>query len=67
MDKQSTDWKDQSYAPCNNRCMDAMSLVNTFSVLVTDYKKGKMTQDDLYEQVMSLHKDCDSYGFVHDK
>ena len=44
-----------------------MSLVNTFSVLVTDYKKGKITQDDLYEQVMTLHKDCDSYGFVHDK
>ena len=67
MDKQSTDWKDQSYAPCNNRCMDAMSLVNTFSVLVTDYKKGKITQDDLYEKLMTLHEDCDNYGFVHDK
>jgi hypothetical protein len=67
MNKQSTDWKDQPSAPCNNRCLDAMSLVNTFTVLVTDYKKGKLTQDDLYEKVMSLHKECDNYGFVHDK
>ena len=51
----------------NSRCLDAMSLINSFCVLVTRYKKGTIDQDDLYEKVLSLYKECDNYGFVNDK
>ena len=50
-----------------SRCLDAMSLINSFCVLVTRYKKGTIDQDDLYEKVLSLYKECDNYGFVNDK
>ena len=50
-----------------SRCLDAMSLINTFCVVVTQYKKGVLDQDDLYERVLSLYKECDNYGFVNDK
>ena len=66
--KDKTDnWKEQSTASCNNRCLDAMSLINTFCVLVTRYKKGPIDHDELYEKVISLYKECDNYGFVNDK
>jgi len=61
------DWKDQSYAPCNNRCMDAMSLVNTFCVIVTKLNEGTLEQDRFYDEILSLYRDCDNYGFVNNK
>jgi len=50
-----------------NRCLDSMSLINTFCVLITEYKKGLIDQDDLYEKIFNLYNDCNNYGFVHDK
>ena len=61
------DWKDQSQDHNENRCLDAMSLVNTFCVMVTNYKQAYIGQGELFDKVMSLYKDCDDYGFVHDK
>ena len=61
----STDPITEAYT--KSRCLDAMSLINSFCVLVTRYKKGTIDQDDLYEKVLSLYKECDNYGFVNDK
>jgi|APSaa5957512576_1039674.scaffolds.fasta_scaffold62979_3 hypothetical protein len=61
----STDPITEAYT--KSRCLDAMSLTNTFCVIVTQYKKGVIDQDDLYERLLKLYKDCDYYGFVNDK
>ena len=59
--------KEQSTALCNNRCLDAMSLINTFCVVVTQHRKGLLEQDRFYEEILNLYRDCDSYGFVNNK
>ena len=51
----------------DNRCLDAMSLINTFCVVVTQHRKGLLEQDRFYEEILSLYRDCDSYGFVNNK
>lgn len=61
----STDPITEAYT--KSRCLDAMSLINSFCVLVTRYKKGPIDHDELYEKVLSLYKECDNYGFVNDK
>ena len=50
-----------------SRCLDAMSLINTFCVTVTQHSKGLLDQDRFYEEILNLYRDCDNYGFVNDK
>jgi len=61
------DWKDQSKNHNDNRCMDAMSLINTFCVIVTRLNEGALEQDRFYDEILSLYRDCDNYGFVNNK
>lgn len=51
----------------DNRCLDAMSLVNTFCVIVTRHQEGELKQDHFYEEIFTLYRDCSNYGFVNNK
>ncbi len=59
------DWKDQPRKQSDNRCLDAMSLVNTFCVIVTRLQEGELEQDRFYDEIFNLYRDCNNYGFVN--